>query len=612
LAKITALILPARRADDLGPLLRNMLDVLCIGGAPAPVTWIGRGRETCVALAHVGPDPLNPEEQPVSDSAGRHTVLCGYVLPDDAAGRERTSGLSRLAATVAERGGAALPALDGVFAFAQWDPRRERLLSGVDKLGMRPLFWTAVPGGGYALASEIKALVTLLGDDVRVNWAAWQEQLALGYQLGDHTLIEGIERLGAAQVIECSASSHTLRTTEHFLEEIEEVRMSRDEFLEANHALFLSVMRRCDRFRDPSVQPLLTMSGGLDSRRILGWMLSESTKPDFYTVPTVAADGSELESGVVRHLARLLDIRAFQILGPGAAAVRCTRLARDLACDFETDEHTAYAAVALSVRRPEAVNYDGLGGDTLINPGQFLRHEYLTEGGHDRFIAALAPDTSWARLPGDRPPLCERVRRVLEPFRGQRNWCTMWALHTRARRELALGPLMLQANAFESLCPYLERSFVRHALGLPPEDRIGTLLQRPLIARFGIAALDETPSTREVAIRSDPRFSRRLPAARVAADGQLLLHMARRPMGGHGAGLSPLATRQVRMARALWSLPGVALRSGRVRWQVSKAEQVDRLIRHVDAAAAGATAYAAMLEPLRGAWGRHHDWVRPL
>src|SRR5690606_25745157 len=140
----------------------------------------------------------------------------------------------------------------------------------------------------------------------------------------------------------------------------------------------------------------------------------------FLTVPTVAADGVEVESGVVRQLARLLDIEAFQILGPGVAHIQCTRLARDLACDFETDEHTAYAAVALSVRRPEAVNYDGLGGDTLLNPGQFLHHEYLTEGGHDRFITALAPDISWARLPGDRPPLCERIRRTLEPFREQR------------------------------------------------------------------------------------------------------------------------------------------------------------------------------------------------
>ncbi|HEX5580275.1 MAG TPA: asparagine synthase-related protein, partial [Gemmatimonadaceae bacterium] len=496
MAKIAALVLPARRAGELPAMLRDVVDMLCIGGAPAPATWTSVGRDACVALAHVGPDPLNRVAQPVTDDQSRSTVLCGYVLPDDSGG-DASPGVTRLARAVGTRGDDALPTLDGVFAFAQWDARRERLLAGVDKLGMRPLYWTAVPGGGFAVATEIKALVALRGDAVRVNWTAWQEQLALGYQLGDHTLVEGIERFGAAQVLDCDGASHALRTTEHFLESIEEAPMGREEFLEANHALFLSAMRRCDALRDRSVRPVLTISGGLDSRRILGWMLRHSAAPELFTVPTVSADGSEIESGIVRHLARQLDLDAFQVRVPTGDDLQLTRSVRDLGCDFETDEHAVYAATALSIRRPDAVNFDGLAGDTLINPGNFLRHEYLAEGGDERFLASITPDISWVNIPGDRPPLRERIAGLWAPLRGQRNRYTIWALDTRGRRELALGPMTLQANAFESLYPYLERDFVRLALRLPPRERIGTLLQRPLIARLGVAALDETPSTRE-------------------------------------------------------------------------------------------------------------------
>src|SRR3954463_10696937 len=57
-------------------------------------------------------------------------------------------------------GPAGLRRIDGQFAFAMWDAKRQALVLGRDFLGVRPLYYRA-SGGGVIFASEIKAILAV-------------------------------------------------------------------------------------------------------------------------------------------------------------------------------------------------------------------------------------------------------------------------------------------------------------------------------------------------------------------------------------------------------------------------------------------------------------------
>src|SRR5690606_2720794 len=133
-----------------------------------------------------------------------------------------------LAPTLASAGVHGLRHGDGVFSFAAWDRVDERFTAGVDKLGMRPLFWCELPGGGLAVASEIKTLLPLLGQ-LQVNWAAWEDQVRLGFQIGDHTLVRGVHRFRRAGCLTWRDGRLEHSVLENFLEDVTSRELSAED-----------------------------------------------------------------------------------------------------------------------------------------------------------------------------------------------------------------------------------------------------------------------------------------------------------------------------------------------------------------------------------------------
>jgi asparagine synthase (glutamine-hydrolysing) len=83
--------------------------------------------------------------------------------------------------------------LRGMFAFAIWDERRQRLFCARDRFGIKPFFYTIVDGTFY-FASEAKALLPFVRG-IDTNPAALTQYLMFQYAITEDTLFSGIKQL---------------------------------------------------------------------------------------------------------------------------------------------------------------------------------------------------------------------------------------------------------------------------------------------------------------------------------------------------------------------------------------------------------------------------------
>jgi asparagine synthase (glutamine-hydrolysing) len=96
-----------------------------------------------------------------------------------------------------EWGPACVERFCGMFAFAVWLATDRKLFLARDPLGMKPLYYTRLPGDqGFVFASEIKAFLALPDFSSRLSHDAVQQFLEFGYTFDEHeTAFEGVCKL---------------------------------------------------------------------------------------------------------------------------------------------------------------------------------------------------------------------------------------------------------------------------------------------------------------------------------------------------------------------------------------------------------------------------------
>jgi asparagine synthase (glutamine-hydrolysing) len=97
--------------------------------------------------------------------------------------------------------------LEGMFAFAIWDPARRRLFCARDRLGIKP-FYYATPPGSFVFASEMKALLAFPDLDPTPDDEAVLDFLVHGNcDYGERTLLRAIKALPAGHSLGLDAAT---------------------------------------------------------------------------------------------------------------------------------------------------------------------------------------------------------------------------------------------------------------------------------------------------------------------------------------------------------------------------------------------------------------------
>ena len=99
-----------------------------------------------------------------------------------------------------EYGDEFLNRLEGMFALALWDTRRDRLLIARDRLGIKPVYlWRQ--NGSLAFASEVKSFLALSSFSTKVSAEALASHIGIGFSIAPDCIFDGVEKLAPASYL---------------------------------------------------------------------------------------------------------------------------------------------------------------------------------------------------------------------------------------------------------------------------------------------------------------------------------------------------------------------------------------------------------------------------
>jgi asparagine synthase (glutamine-hydrolysing) len=166
----------------------------------------GEGRETGVALGfrRLSIIDLEGARQPMANEDGTVWLVFNGEVYNFHDLRRRLEGAGHRYATDGDGesvlhlyedvGTDCFQHLNGMFAIAIWDSRRNRLVLGRDRLGKKPLYYT-IQGDRLLFASELKAFAEVPGWKPEIDPAAIDEFLTYQYIPHPRTIWKGVHKL---------------------------------------------------------------------------------------------------------------------------------------------------------------------------------------------------------------------------------------------------------------------------------------------------------------------------------------------------------------------------------------------------------------------------------
>jgi hypothetical protein len=169
-----------------------------------------------------------------------------------------------------------LSKLDGAHASLFWDAQSRKLVIVTDILGMQPLY-LAQQNGKLILATELKGVCACGSVDAEMDLAGWGAFLSFGHNLGDRTMMAGVRKAPAGSILIYDADTGSLEENPYWnwpAPKREIALQSVD-----TGSLIEPLRRDVERYLEHSADSILLLSGGFDSRLLLGLLHDAGHRP---------------------------------------------------------------------------------------------------------------------------------------------------------------------------------------------------------------------------------------------------------------------------------------------------------------------------------------------
>ncbi|MBK1786211.1 asparagine synthase (glutamine-hydrolyzing) [Prauserella cavernicola] len=251
----------------------NRLAIIDVEHSHQPLTW--------------GP-PENPDRYTINFNGEIYNYLeLREELAAEHGAKFATEGdTESIVAAYHHLGPAAVGRLRGMFAFLIWDSERKVVFGARDPFGIKPLYYSAGPGG-VAFASEKKSLLELastLAVAEELDRTALQHYLVLQYVPEPESLHSGIRRIesGTSFTVEPGGE---VKTERYFSPEFTAKPVSGPAEVAALHEQIAEVMRdSVAKHMRADVTVGAFLSGGIDSTAIAA--LAKEHNPNLITFTT--------------------------------------------------------------------------------------------------------------------------------------------------------------------------------------------------------------------------------------------------------------------------------------------------------------------------------------
>ncbi|MCS6772460.1 MAG: asparagine synthase (glutamine-hydrolyzing), partial [Kiritimatiellae bacterium] len=164
----------------------------------------------CV-LGHRRLSIIDPEggQQPMYDASGQRCVvfngeIYGFreIIPRLNYPFRTTCDTEVLLALYDKYGSGMMAHLPGMFAFAIWDEREQRLFAARDRMGEKPLYYARLPDGGLVMSSEVKGILASGLVRSSIDLESLSHYLMFGYSPRGRSIYRDIDSLPPAHTLE--------------------------------------------------------------------------------------------------------------------------------------------------------------------------------------------------------------------------------------------------------------------------------------------------------------------------------------------------------------------------------------------------------------------------